>query len=171
MWTTFRRKYRSFRKRCCCTSALRSLFVAAIKRTSTAMVLVPPTLSKLISSSTRRSFTCRETGISPISSRKRVPPSASSKRPFFMAVAPVKAPFSWPNSSLSRRVSVRAAQLIATNGLLRRGLLKWIAFAISSLPVPLSPVVNIVVLVCATFRMISNRACIGLLLPIMLSKR
>ena len=36
-------------------------------------------------------------------------------RPFF-SVAPVNAPFSWPNSSLSSSVSVRAAQLRQTNG-------------------------------------------------------
>ena len=31
-------------------------------------------------------------GMSPISSRKSVPPAAISKRPFLSAVAPVKAP-------------------------------------------------------------------------------
>jgi hypothetical protein len=40
------------------------------------------------------------TGISPISSRKIVPPSASSNRPRRAAIAPVKAPFSWPKISL-----------------------------------------------------------------------
>ena len=39
--------------------------------------------------------------ISPISSRKSVPPSAVSQRPIFWTTAPVKAPFSWPKSSLS----------------------------------------------------------------------
>ena len=33
-----------------------------------------------------------------------MPPSASSKRPRFWRTAPVKAPFSWPNSSLSEQV-------------------------------------------------------------------
>ena len=33
-----------------------------------------------------------------------------------------------------------ALQLIATNGLLRRGLASWMARASNSLPVPLSPV-------------------------------
>ena len=39
--------------------------------------------------------------MSPISSRNIVPPSATSKRPLRAASAPVNAPFSWPNSSLS----------------------------------------------------------------------
>jgi len=38
-------------------------------------------------------------GSSPTSSRKSVPPSASSKRPKRRWRAPVKAPFSWPKSS------------------------------------------------------------------------
>jgi hypothetical protein len=40
--------------------------------------------------------------ISPISSRNSVPLSASSKRPLRALMAPVKAPFSWPNSSEQR---------------------------------------------------------------------
>ena len=51
-----------------------------------------------------------------ISSRKRVPPEAVSMMPFFWMVAPVKAPFSWPNSSLVSSSSVSAPQLIAKNG-------------------------------------------------------
>ena len=46
-----------------------------------------------------------------------VPLSASSNRPSRRSAAPVKAPFSWPNSSLSSRVSGSAAQLTAMNGL------------------------------------------------------
>jgi hypothetical protein len=45
-----------------------------------------------------------------------VPPSASSKRPFRALSAPVKAPFSWPNSSLSMTLSGRAAQLKVMKG-------------------------------------------------------
>ncbi len=41
--------------------------------------------------------------VSPISSRNRVPPEAVSKRPFLVATAPVKAPLTWPKSSLSSR--------------------------------------------------------------------
>ncbi len=60
--------------------------------------------------------------MSPISSRKMVPPSAASKSPFLLPVAPVKLPFTWPNSSLSSRVSVSAEQFTATKGLSLRGL-------------------------------------------------
>ena len=57
-------------------------------------------------------------------------------------MAPVNAPFSWPKSSDSSSSSAIALQLIATNGLWRRGLALWIARASSSLPVPLSPVIS-----------------------------
>ena len=60
--------------------------------------------------------------MSPISSRKMVPPSAASKSPFWSRWAPVKAPLTWPKSSLSSRVSVRAPQLSATKGWSLRGL-------------------------------------------------
>ncbi len=53
---------------------------------------------------------------SPTSSRKRVPPSAVRNFPLRAASAPVKAPFTWPKSSDSARVSGRAAQFTATNG-------------------------------------------------------
>ncbi len=52
--------------------------------------------------------------MSPISSRKMVPAWASSTRPSFWRMAPVKEPFSWPKSSLSRRFSGMAAQLMRT---------------------------------------------------------
>ena len=71
-----------------------SLLVAAIRRTFTFTVSVPPTRSNSRSCSTRSSFTCVPRFTSPISSRKSVPPSAISKRPFLRATAPVKAPFS-----------------------------------------------------------------------------
>ena len=80
-----------------------------------------------------------------------MPPWASSKRPSLRWKAPVKAPFSCPNSSDSMSVSAIAAGLTATKGLSRRGLCRWIARAISSLPVPLSPVMSTVVDVRATW--------------------
>ena len=64
--------------------------------------------------------------------------------------APVKAPFTWPNSSDSRRDSGRAPQLTATNGSRARGLAWWMALAISSLPVPDSPWISTVASVGAT---------------------
>ena len=74
-----------------------------------------------------------------ISSRKTVPVWAASKRPVRLSMAPVNAPRTWPNSSLSSRFSASAPQLTRTNGPLPRGLSRWIALAISSLPVPVSP--------------------------------
>ena len=66
--------------------------------------------------STRSRRVCRSNGMSPISSRNSVPPSACSKRPRRMVCAPVKAPRSWPNSSDSSRSFGMAAVLMATNG-------------------------------------------------------
>ena len=77
--------------------------------------------------------------MSAISSRKIVPPSAASKRPRRSLTAPVKAPLTWPNSSLSISSSGIAAQLTSTNGPLRRRLSAWTLRATSSLPVPFSP--------------------------------
>ncbi len=82
--------------------------------------------------------------VSPTSSRKRVPPWATSKSPFFRCLASVKAPDSWPNSSVSSRVSVMAPQLKLTKGLSARGESAWMARATSSFPVPLSPVTRTV---------------------------
>jgi hypothetical protein len=47
-------------------------------------------------------------------------------------------PVDVPNSSLSRRSSARAAQLIAMNGWSRRGLALCMLWANSSFPVPVS---------------------------------
>ena len=97
-------------------------------------------------------------GISPISSRNRVPPSASSKRPSLRPIAPVNEPRSCPNSSLSSRVSVSAAQLTRMKGLSRRCDSSCSACAISSLPVPDSPRIKTVARVGAAFFTTSNTA-------------
>ena len=68
-----------------------------------------------------------------------MPWCAISARPILRLPAPVKAPFSWPNSSFSSSVSGMAAQLMATNGPLARSESWCSERAISSLPVPLSP--------------------------------
>ncbi len=65
--------------------------------------------------------------------------AARSKRPLLSATAPVNAPFSWPNSSLSIRFPGRAPQFTLMYGPSLRGDEKWIASAIISLPVPVSP--------------------------------
>ena len=51
-----------------------------------------------------------------MSSRKMVPPWASSNLPFLSRMAPVKEPRTCPKSSLSSRVSEREPQLILTKG-------------------------------------------------------
>ena len=61
-----------------------------------------------------------------------MPAPASSKRPRRRAWALVKAPRSWPNSSLSTSVSGRAVQLTATKGWAARLLCWWTARATSS---------------------------------------
>src|ERR1039458_3865417 len=103
------------------------------------MACVPPTRSNSRSCKTRSSLTCSAGANSPISSRNTTPPSATSSRPFFCTAAPVNAPRSCPNKSLSSRDSGIAAQLIATNGLLPRWLLRCNARATRSLPGPPSP--------------------------------
>ena len=46
-----------------------------------------------------------------------MPPSATSNLPFLRYCAPVNAPFSCPNNSLSSSVSVSAPQWIVTMGM------------------------------------------------------
>ena len=80
---------------------------------------------------------------------------ASSNFPICFSVAPVKEPFSWPNSSLSISSSGIAAQLTCTNVSSRRSELRWMARATSSLPTPLSPVMRTVAFVGAARRIAS----------------
>ena len=109
-------------------------------RTFTRRVWSPPRRLNVPSCSTRKSLACTSTGISPISSRNKVPPSASSKCPGLRCSAPVKAPFSYPKSSASRRVAGMAAAFSTIKGCLARGLRRCTRPAMSSFPVPLSPV-------------------------------
>jgi hypothetical protein len=113
-------------------------------RTSTMIVRFEPTRSNSRCCKNRSSFTCVDIGISPISSRNSVPPSACSKRPCRRVVAPVNDPFSCPKSSLSSSVSDSAAQCSRTNGRSARALFSWISRATSSFPVPDSPEINTV---------------------------
>src|SRR5437773_6320736 len=71
-------------------------------RRSTLMSRVPPTRRNTRSCRTRRNFAWLLNDISLTSSRKSVPRSASSISPFLADFASVNAPFSWPNSSLSK---------------------------------------------------------------------
>jgi hypothetical protein len=68
-----------------------------------------------------------------------VPPSAFWNFPILVSWALVKLPLMCPNSSLSISSSGMAAQFTSTNGCAARGLSAWMAWATSSLPVPLSP--------------------------------
>ncbi len=79
--------------------------------------LVSPTRTISFSCSTRSRSVCVFRLMSLISSRNTVPPSATSNLPFLRYCAPVNAPLSWPNSSLSSSVSVSAPQWIATMGM------------------------------------------------------
>ena len=90
-----------------------------------------------------------------------MPPWAYSNLPTRSVEASVNAPLTWPNSSLSRMFSLSAAQFSATNGLFLRGLFWWIAWATSSLPVPVSPWISTLALVGAIrlSRSITSRIC------------
>src|SRR4051812_7802934 len=134
-------------------------------RTLTPTVRVPPRRSIVRFCRTRSSFTCIDSGTSSMSSRKIVPPSASSKRPGRSLIAPVNAPRSWPNSSDSISVSENSAQLTATNGWCLRRLDWWISVAVTSLPVPLSPVISTVLSLLPMTRRNSNTARIRALCP------
>ena len=79
-----------------------------------------------------------------------VPPLAAQNSPALSAVAPLKAPRTWPNSSLSSSASGSAAQLIATSGAEARSLRRWMIVATRLLPVPVSPVMRIGAVVAAT---------------------
>ena len=79
-----------------------------------------------------------------------MPWCASSKRPVLRAMAPVNAPFSWPNNSLSSSPRGMAAQFTFTKVWSRRALMLWMARAMSSLPVPVSPRIRTVESVGAT---------------------
>ncbi len=73
-----------------------------------------------------------------------MPPLADSKRPMRRCVAPVKAPFSWPKSSDAIKEGGMAAQFTPMNARSARFDRLWIARAINSFPVPVSPRINTV---------------------------
>ena len=96
--------------------------------------------------------------MSPISSRYRVVSLARSKMPMNRELAPVKAPFSWPKSSLSSRESGKAALLMVTILRGARAEQLWMRLASSSLPVPFSPRIRTEILVAASFLAFSQTA-------------
>ena len=166
MGMTFKRKYRSSLKVPFSISLSRSLLLAANTRTSTLSVRVPPTRSNFFSCKMRRILAWVFRLMSPISSKKMVPLSATSNLPRFLVVAPVKAPFSWPNSSLSISSSGMAAQFTSMRGLSGRSLIWWMVRATSSLPVPFSPVIRTQAWVGAAMAICFFRAWMGGLFPV-----
>ena len=68
-----------------------------------------------------------------------MPPSASSKRPTFCAIGAGEGALLVAEQLALEQVRGMAAQLSLTNARPRRELSWWIARAISSLPVPVSP--------------------------------
>ena len=124
------------------------------------MFLFPPTLWNTWVSIALSTFACVCNVMSPISSRNIVPLSASSNLPLFLSVAPVKAPFSWPNNSLSINSWGIAAQLTSTKGPSARRLFSCKILAAISLPVPLSPRSSTLLLLWAAIAICCLRACI-----------
>ena len=81
------------------------------------IVSVLPTGVISLSWSTLSNLDCKYKDASPISSRNIVPLWAFLNKPSFPPfLAPVNAPSSYPNSSLSIKFSGIAAKFIATNG-------------------------------------------------------
>ena len=74
-------------------------------------------------------------------------------RPWRCSMAPVKAPFSCPNSSDAISIDGIDAQFTLVNTWLERDERLCIARAISSFPVPVSPVIRTVESVGATFKL------------------
>src|SRR5450432_1735305 len=142
-----------------------------MSRTFTGTWLFVPTRRTSRRSSTRRSFGCRSMLSSPISSRKTVPPAAASKTPSRDDTAPVKAPRSWPKSSLSRSCGGMAPQSTTRNGFSRRGLPRWMASAEISLPVPVSPSSRIVASLPEALPSTSKTACMAVEWPTMRPNR
>ena len=123
-------------------------------RTFTLRGRVAPTGCTIEVCRKRSSLVCSATSISQISSRNSVPPSAAAAAPGLSEIAPVKLPFIWPNTSDSSRSDGIAPQFKAMNGPDARADPSWIAWAQSSLPVPLSPVMKTVAIDAATERIL-----------------
>ena len=99
-----------------------------------------------------------------------MPPLAAWNRPALDFVAPVKAPFSYPNSSLSMSVGTRAPQSTATKFVCASAPRKWMARATSSLPVPLSPEINTGVRVSFSREIMRSTSCMPAEVPMIPSR-
>ncbi|CAM5301317.1 hypothetical protein SSTU70S_02910 [Stutzerimonas stutzeri] len=125
-----------------CTGLPRSIFDAATTRRLSSRLSLLPSGSIVRCSSTRSRRTCAAGGMLSISSRNSVPPLECSMRPIRFFCAPVNAPASWPNSSLSIMLSGSAPQFTATKLPLRRLLQSCSRLATASLPLPVSPAIS-----------------------------
>ncbi len=130
-------------------------------RTSARCVRDEPTRSNSPVSSARSKRACCAGGTLPISSRNSVPPSASSNRPERSALASVKAPFTWPNISLSNTLSGRPPALTEMKDFSARFDQSCIRRASRLLPVPGSPVISTLASDGATCRARRTTSCIG----------
>ncbi len=120
----------------------KSRFVAEITPTSIFLNLLPPTLTTILSCRKRSRLTCISIGISPISSRRIVPSSASSNFPIAPPfLAPENAPSSYPNNSLCNNSLGIAPQFTGIKAPFRLRPL-CMARAKTSLPVPVSPMIR-----------------------------
>ena len=100
-----------------------------------------------------------------------VPPDAAWKAPLRLATAPVKAPRSCPNSSLSSSWGGMAPQSTMMKGPFPRSLSVWIDSAVASLPVPVSPSISTVASLPDACSHRANTARIAADRPTMLPKR
>ncbi|MNL17263.1 hypothetical protein D3C87_1383470 [compost metagenome] len=145
----------------------RSTFAAATTRISTGRSSFEPSGETSRISRTRNIFTCTASGMLSISSRNSVPPLECSMRPTRFFCAPVKAPGSWPKSSLSITVSGSAPQFSATKLPLDRFLLqRCSAVATTSLPLPVSPATSTSTSVSAMCRSVVRRRSMAGVWPI-----
>ena len=147
------------------TACSRFSLVAQIKRISISMTFEPPTGVICLFCSAASSLTCWLSGKLPSSSKNKLPPWASSNRPMRSSFAPVNAPFLWPNSSLSNRLSASDPISRLMKGWLWRWLALWIAWAVSSFPVPLSPLINMLASVLAALSITEKTCCMASLWP------
>ena len=121
-------------------AAGRSRLVAATMRKSTSCQSFSPRRLTTRSSSTRSSLTCVDSGVSSISSRKTVPPRAAISWPSYAAPRPrTRRGRSRTAPPPSARSGI-AAQLIGTKAGRCAPTRRAAARAITSLPVPVSPV-------------------------------
>ena len=82
----------------------------------------------------------------------------------------MNAPFTWPNSADSSRSGGTEPLFTGTNSCSARAEWAWMALAISSLPVPVSPVIRMVARLGATCATRSRMRSMRSLLPTMLGK-